>query len=105
MQAALLLYFACVPKQPLMPELIKQLRAASLELLSTAPMQLALEAVDAMLTGNFVAFFRCYSRAGLLLQLVMEARVSEVGCGLGCLLPLLETCACGQCPLPGSTAG
>jgi hypothetical protein len=86
--AALLLYFACVPHKPLVPELVKQLRRAAAEgklqqggfdgIGGSGAWELALVGVRAWLRMEWGVFLDCYERAPLLLKLVMEGAVPRV---------------------------
>ena len=90
--AALLLYFACVPHKPLVPELVKQLRRAAADgKLGPAERaggtrggeawDLAVRAVRGWLRGEWGVFLDCYESAPLLLRLVMEGAVARVSGG------------------------
>eukprot|EP00877_Chromochloris_zofingiensis_P003709 jgi/Chrzof1/13339/Cz07g29130.t1 len=76
--AALLLYFVCVPQQPVVKEMVRRLRGTSAVLMASSSMQLALRAATAMLSGRWVTYFHCYSSSPMLVRLVMEAGMSRV---------------------------
>jgi hypothetical protein len=105
--AALLLYFVCVPRQPIMQELVKQLKAAAgcclgpdssssscssssnehsgadapkpLLLLQHPTYQLAVQAAAAYLNCNWVQFMRCYEQQPpMLMRVVMECAVQRM---------------------------
>jgi hypothetical protein len=100
--AALLLYFVCIPRQPIMQELVKQLKAAArcclgpsgssssdqsrgldqpepLLLLQHPTYQLAVQAAAAYLNCNWVQFMRCYEQQPpMLMRVVMECALQRM---------------------------